>query len=338
MDKISDILRNAKDRLSSPLFFSFLLSWIICNWRVTVALLWYDPEQIAKDGSKSIFDFIYNNTYPLESFWYPLSMAILYTLFNPLIRIGIKLFYAWINVWTQNRELSILKEGSIPTKKFLALRKNYKDQEQSLQDIIRDESKTIENLANERTEHLKSKTDVARLTKEVNDLTQTTNELNLKHSILETSHANYEKTESTQAQKLIDLENRVAALQEFKNQATNTNRLDGNWDYVAHDAETKIRHKHRLVIVNGKVSIVKDYKQLATYKIKNFFCDISKKRIFFIREAATVLVGESVEVAKGIEVDGALIYITELVEESEHLLRGTENGTINVTYTWIPAS
>lgn len=46
MDKISEILNSVKERVSNPLIFSFLASWLVYNWKIPVALIWFDEKQI----------------------------------------------------------------------------------------------------------------------------------------------------------------------------------------------------------------------------------------------------------------------------------------------------
>jgi hypothetical protein len=60
MDKetVSGILDDLKNRFGSRFIISFIIAWLIYNWKITVALFWYDKSQIKAEGFKSIFDFI----------------------------------------------------------------------------------------------------------------------------------------------------------------------------------------------------------------------------------------------------------------------------------------
>lgn len=86
-EKLKDIYENIKDRLSNPLIFSFIVSWLVYNWEITVALLWYDKDQIKAEGYKSIFEFIqYQLNSKCFSFIIPLILALVYTFIMPYIK------------------------------------------------------------------------------------------------------------------------------------------------------------------------------------------------------------------------------------------------------------
>src|SRR4051794_3420715 len=88
MDKITDLWKSFKERISNPLFSSFIFAWILCNWKITIALLWYDTKEIEELGFKTIFAFIEANLNPWDSFKLPLYTAIGYTVAMPFIKVA----------------------------------------------------------------------------------------------------------------------------------------------------------------------------------------------------------------------------------------------------------
>ena len=146
MEKVSEILNNIKDRLSNPLIFSFICSWLVYNWEISVALIWYDNKQIKACGCNSIFDFIQHQLSREGSFRYPLIFAICYTFLIPLIKSGIKLFYTWISKLTDEKEIGILKNASISYEKFLSLRKKYDKKIFELVEIENGEKEYLEKM------------------------------------------------------------------------------------------------------------------------------------------------------------------------------------------------
>jgi hypothetical protein len=50
MENINEFIKNFRKRLSSPFFFSFIVSWVLANWKVTIALLWYNSDLYPKEG------------------------------------------------------------------------------------------------------------------------------------------------------------------------------------------------------------------------------------------------------------------------------------------------
>lgn len=103
MEKISDILDNIKERLTNPLLFSFILSWIFVNWEISVALLWYDPEQLERVHHSSIFTFIQSKLNWYSCIFWPFVFALLYTFLMPIIKNIINMFYAWNTNWGNRR-------------------------------------------------------------------------------------------------------------------------------------------------------------------------------------------------------------------------------------------
>lgn len=123
MTDIKDTLQNIKERFSNPLIFSFILSWLICNWKITVALVWYDPAQVSQTGCQSVFEFIDDYLTHNHCFWLPLIIALIYALFGQLLRTLLKALDIWVKTWGDDWHLQIMKDGSIPINKYLSLKK-----------------------------------------------------------------------------------------------------------------------------------------------------------------------------------------------------------------------
>lgn len=149
MEKLSDILENIKERTSNPLVFTFVISWIFFNWKVSVALVWFDAKQIEAYGFKSIFDFIYYSTNYLDSFIFPLLIAIAYTVFMPLISSWVSSWQTRIDTKRTERDLQITKASSVPAMKFIDMKKEYNDQIAVLSNTIKEQSATHTQLQSE---------------------------------------------------------------------------------------------------------------------------------------------------------------------------------------------
>src|ERR1700748_661850 len=102
MDKITDFFKEFKSRLTNPLFASFILSWLIINWRVPVGIFGYKLDELKVDGYKSYADLISKNASTWNYLWYPLISAALYTLLSPLLRMIIIAFLSWIKKASDN--------------------------------------------------------------------------------------------------------------------------------------------------------------------------------------------------------------------------------------------
>src|SRR5215218_7790551 len=102
-DKLSEFFKDIKDRLASPFFSSFIIAWIVINWKIPIALLWYNQAELQKIGYKSHFDLI-SKSYDA---WYfigaPLLSALIYCLLFPFVKYSIMIVQAKIRTWgTEN--------------------------------------------------------------------------------------------------------------------------------------------------------------------------------------------------------------------------------------------
>lgn len=169
MNNMKDILRGIKDRLSSPLIFSFLLSWLIFNWEITVALLWYDVAYLKIEGN-TLIDFIRARINPFDSFYYPLIFALAYTLLSPPIKVLISAFNTWISKKGENWNVQISKGAKVPIEKFLTLRENFEKRSAILEDAISKESTTLEDLEKLNTAFLQTREEQNRMMTQISDL------------------------------------------------------------------------------------------------------------------------------------------------------------------------
>lgn len=141
MEKLNQVFSSIKDRLSNPLVFSFCLSWLAFNWRIVVALIFYDSAHNIEDG-QSLIPYIFSNTYYGRSFIYPFLVALGYTFGMPFMLSVISAAQASATKLGEQWNLSILKNGKIPIEKYFSLREEYKKQTSELIKIIEDESVT----------------------------------------------------------------------------------------------------------------------------------------------------------------------------------------------------
>ena len=168
MNKIKDVFDNIKDRFTNPLIFSFISSWLIINWPITVSLLWYDTRQIDKTGYNSIFEFISHKITFEESLRNPLCFALGYTLIMPIIKNLIRAFYSWAGKWGENWNLRILDEGKISINKYLSLKADHKKRSKILEKVISEESTYLENYSTVNTDLLQTKNNLNESMKQLN--------------------------------------------------------------------------------------------------------------------------------------------------------------------------
>ncbi len=143
---ISELYKELKIRVSNPLISSFIISWLIINWRIPIALIFYKHDELCKDGLISYFDLIVKNFSTVNSIYIPISAALIYTFVFPLIKTLISAFYTYIQKISENWNLRISKGGSIPINKYLDLRSEFIRQQAELKELIDTESETKKKL------------------------------------------------------------------------------------------------------------------------------------------------------------------------------------------------
>jgi len=144
MEKISDVFSNIKERASNPLFFSFILSWLLCNWRLTLLVLYGDNINVA---------LTYLEWANIHYAW-PIAIAILYTTGLPFIRLGISAVQTYAAKESAGLNLRLSGEGKVPISKYLVLREEYAERTRILEKTLKEESKTQEDYEKEHTKFL----------------------------------------------------------------------------------------------------------------------------------------------------------------------------------------
>ncbi len=176
-DNISDFFKDLKDRVSSPFFSSFIISWLLFNWKVPIALIFYNAEDLKADGYNSFIQLLKGEVVPPQSFWLPLGSAFLYCLVFPALRNGIIAAQSWYKSWGSELELKYTK-GVVSISKYLILRQNLEKRTETLEKVLSLETKTQEDFENLRSEKLQLQGNVTRLQKEIADWKKDTSMLN----------------------------------------------------------------------------------------------------------------------------------------------------------------
>lgn len=113
MSEFKDFLDQIKIRLTNPLIFSFLISWVIIHWQIFVGAFYLTTNDLSELGHINFLDFVKTSINWCNGFWYPLFSAIIYTVLSPLIRIAIQLFNTLINKKGNERIRKVAQEGFI---------------------------------------------------------------------------------------------------------------------------------------------------------------------------------------------------------------------------------
>ncbi len=137
MEKVSEFFDELKSRLSSPFIFSFFISWLLWNWKISLGLLWYNSVELNATGFSTVWDFILKNSNYLHSLVFPFASALAY----PWLKYLSTWYVSYVAKVGEGVNYNITAETHIRYTEYVALRKEYEAQKKDLQDIIDNQSK-----------------------------------------------------------------------------------------------------------------------------------------------------------------------------------------------------
>jgi hypothetical protein len=140
MDTLKDFFTSLKDRLTSPFFGSFIVCWIISNYKIAITLLFYKQPELKIDGYKSYLQFIDLNTNIWHTFSFPFIIALVYTFGYPYFKSYITVFLAGIAVDTDEKVYKRSKNATVPISRYMRIKDRLKLQEDELLKLIGDEN------------------------------------------------------------------------------------------------------------------------------------------------------------------------------------------------------
>jgi hypothetical protein len=327
MENVNEFIKNFRERLASPFFFSFLLAWILINWKVTIALLWYSPNFYSSKGE--LIDYIASNTSNWQSIGLPVISAVLYT---GLLRNLISAFVAFTSRWGGNWNLSILKGSRIPMKKFLTYRDLYVRTNKELEKIIEDEKKSIEEFDKQR---------------------QKMNSLDSENVSLKKVNGSL-INEKSELQRLLNLatENSAVLQRNYDDVVRDSQDqifLSGTWEFQYDNAFTTLHFKDTYFVRDSVIYRLEGNKTEGLYQIISYFFDGANKRLqltlkyfpdsvevnYLNRLNAVVVsfdaVGES-EIRAYKRSKYEQVFVHTLQFKDHNLLTGFENMTALISY------
>lgn len=132
-----EVLKPFLQRVAQPVILSFCISWILWNWEIVVALLWYDAKTISATKSATHMEYIKLHANGWKNYGLPLFFALLYL----PTRYGVN----WLNAFFRTKErdhvLQVKGTGKMSTLRFLELKKSYDDRIAQISKFIDDEAK-----------------------------------------------------------------------------------------------------------------------------------------------------------------------------------------------------
>jgi len=113
MDKIQDFLKELHARFSSPFFSSLILAWVLINWKIPVALLFYKLPDLQKEEHLTYIGLIQQSITAWSGIGAPVIAAICYTIVAPVLKNSIRA--SGVGLHTGKKVLMVLRPALADT-------------------------------------------------------------------------------------------------------------------------------------------------------------------------------------------------------------------------------
>lgn len=234
MTGIKEFFEELKIRISNPLISSFIISWLICNWKIVILLLFYRADDFPVEHSQTFMSYILANSSFVGSFFLPLTLALAYTFASPYVSAWVKLFHAQVSAKNVSDILESTDERSMPMKKFIKQMKDINEQEREIQDLAAVEGQIRIDMQNIEKENTVLQNKIINLKEEV-EIERESGTTARRMLDSATEHAEILKTENNNLK--VDLEDTKNHNSELQNALDNWNYfndfaiLNGRWHY-----------------------------------------------------------------------------------------------------------
>jgi hypothetical protein len=142
-DKFNDFF----DRFRNPFVSSFIISWLVINWPITIALIFDNHESLMLIGFTDYVTLIKYYLEPINSFFFPLMSAIVFTIGFPRIKAAVRKYNKQIEYNNEEEILTSTSEIRVSLKKFEFLKKEYMKKLKKLDELIEEEKvSSVENV------------------------------------------------------------------------------------------------------------------------------------------------------------------------------------------------
>lgn len=123
MGDIKDFFQEFKERLTSPIFGSFIIAWLVINWEIPLTLIAYNQDELKLDGNVSYLQFVKDRYSFLNCFIFPLVASLVYILCYPHLKNIVNRYIAKAKIKGDAELLKISKDnGYVSIEKHLSIK------------------------------------------------------------------------------------------------------------------------------------------------------------------------------------------------------------------------
>lgn len=179
MDKLNSYYDQVKERLRSPLIFSFIISWLVINWRIPVYLLWFDEATLLKHGYSNHIVYIESVLGTWQCWVGPLICAVMYTIGYPQVKNLIGWYQAWVSKVGEKKRLEISDGAVVSFSRYDAKVKKLIQREKELAEMMQKEGETIQEFSNKNAQ---LSSEIVDLKRDLALVESKRNELHIRHN------------------------------------------------------------------------------------------------------------------------------------------------------------
>lgn len=140
---LKEIFSELNSRVKNPIINAFFISWIIVNWRIPFAMLFFNAEDFKKSNVSNIIEYVPTTGNWVNFIFVPLLLAFAFQ----FVRLIASVFSTIINKWTVQSVRYFSKDSFISLSKYLRQRDVLDERQKSLEKLINSESETTIELA-----------------------------------------------------------------------------------------------------------------------------------------------------------------------------------------------
>jgi len=143
-EDIKDFFKGLQERVSSPFFISYIISWCIINYPIIIGLLFYKQSELINDGYRTYLEFIQRQLASRASFTGPLAYALAYTIFAPVIKEVARYIKSLMTTYTDTKIIKATEKRSILFERHTELANESLEKSQKLYfDLIERQKETV---------------------------------------------------------------------------------------------------------------------------------------------------------------------------------------------------
>jgi hypothetical protein len=143
LDDVKDFVKSFTERLSSPIFGSFAISWLLINYEIPITLVFYKQEDLIRDGYPSFLHVIWQHSNLWKFGVLPLICMFCYVIVYPWIRNGVSALHAMADAWGGNVVLKATKGQKVDISKFIDLRDKMQNDRLRLDELYEQDAENL---------------------------------------------------------------------------------------------------------------------------------------------------------------------------------------------------